>query len=97
MFIEATLYNNIVSLLPRQFLFMFIETKIVYNTIVSFFFLCAASILFMFIETRITTILRDVNVIQAYQNNDIESLLPCSLYSCLSYRIDMWNPYTSSC
>jgi len=39
MFIEATLYNNIVSLLPRQFLFTFIETKIVYNTIVSFFFL----------------------------------------------------------
>jgi hypothetical protein len=67
----------------------------VYNTIVSVF--GAVSILFMFIETMTTTILHNVNVIQAYQNNDIESLLPCSLYSCLSYQTDIWNPYTSSC
>jgi len=40
MFIEATLYNNIVSLLPRLYLFTFIETKVVYNTVVSFFWCC---------------------------------------------------------
>jgi hypothetical protein len=41
--------------------------------------------------TSTTVVLRNVNVIQAYQNNDIESLLPCSLDSCLSYRTDIWN------